>query len=86
MKFRFSVSPVDVDAGKLRLLLCRLNLSVGLCVLCRQVGCVCNDSVIRNQNLLGRPTEGALIALSMKVKRTAACLISDQIHPHTSWI
>ncbi|MEQ2217757.1 hypothetical protein XENOCAPTIV_021725 [Xenoophorus captivus] len=31
-----------------------------------EVGCVCNDSVIRNHNLLGRPTEGALIALAMK--------------------
>uniref|UniRef100_A0A7N6AIE1 P-type Ca(2+) transporter n=1 Tax=Anabas testudineus TaxID=64144 RepID=A0A7N6AIE1_ANATE len=32
-----------------------------------EVGCVCNDSVIRNHNLLGRPTEGALIALAMKL-------------------
>ncbi|XP_068567695.1 calcium-transporting ATPase type 2C member 1 isoform X2 [Cebidichthys violaceus] len=32
-----------------------------------EVGCVCNDSVIRNHNVLGRPTEGALIALSMKM-------------------
>uniref|UniRef100_A0A3Q1FLK5 Calcium-transporting ATPase n=1 Tax=Acanthochromis polyacanthus TaxID=80966 RepID=A0A3Q1FLK5_9TELE len=32
-----------------------------------EVGCVCNDSVIRNRNLLGRPTEGALIALAMKM-------------------
>uniref|UniRef100_A0A669EQL1 Calcium-transporting ATPase n=1 Tax=Oreochromis niloticus TaxID=8128 RepID=A0A669EQL1_ORENI len=32
-----------------------------------EVGCVCNDSIIRNHNLLGRPTEGALIALAMKV-------------------
>uniref|UniRef100_A0A3P8U1A6 Calcium-transporting ATPase n=1 Tax=Amphiprion percula TaxID=161767 RepID=A0A3P8U1A6_AMPPE len=31
------------------------------------VGCVCNDSIIRNRNLLGRPTEGALIALAMKM-------------------
>uniref|UniRef100_A0A7N8YPU6 P-type Ca(2+) transporter n=1 Tax=Mastacembelus armatus TaxID=205130 RepID=A0A7N8YPU6_9TELE len=31
------------------------------------VGCVCNDSVIRNHALLGRPTEGALIALAMKM-------------------
>lgn len=38
-----------------------------VCVWC-QVGCVCNDSVIRNHSLLGRPTEGALIALAMKVK------------------
>lgn len=29
---------------------------------------MCNDSVIRNHALLGRPTEGALIALAMKVK------------------
>ncbi|XP_013884859.1 calcium-transporting ATPase type 2C member 1 isoform X1 [Austrofundulus limnaeus] len=32
-----------------------------------EVGCVCNDSLIRNHNLLGRPTEGALIALAMKM-------------------
>uniref|UniRef100_A0A3P8TWH4 Calcium-transporting ATPase n=1 Tax=Amphiprion percula TaxID=161767 RepID=A0A3P8TWH4_AMPPE len=32
-----------------------------------EVGCVCNDSIIRNRNLLGRPTEGALIALAMKM-------------------
>ncbi|XP_038566270.1 calcium-transporting ATPase type 2C member 1 isoform X2 [Micropterus salmoides] len=32
-----------------------------------EVGCVCNDSVIRNHSLLGRPTEGALIALAMKM-------------------
>ncbi|KAM8869615.1 calcium-transporting ATPase type 2C member 1 isoform 2-T2 [Spinachia spinachia] len=32
-----------------------------------EVGCVCNDSVIRNHNVLGRPTEGALIALAMKM-------------------
>ncbi|XP_016893594.1 calcium-transporting ATPase type 2C member 1 isoform X2 [Cynoglossus semilaevis] len=32
-----------------------------------EAGCVCNDSVIRNNNLLGRPTEGALIALAMKM-------------------
>ncbi|CAK6982093.1 calcium-transporting ATPase type 2C member 1, partial [Scomber scombrus] len=32
-----------------------------------EVGCVCNDSVIRSRTLLGRPTEGALIALAMKM-------------------
>ncbi|XP_069393326.1 calcium-transporting ATPase type 2C member 1 isoform X1 [Paralichthys olivaceus] len=32
-----------------------------------EVGCVCNDSVIKNHTLLGRPTEGALIALAMKM-------------------
>ncbi|XP_075901927.1 calcium-transporting ATPase type 2C member 1 isoform X3 [Nelusetta ayraudi] len=32
-----------------------------------EAGCVCNDSVIRNRTLLGRPTEGALIALAMKM-------------------
>ncbi|XP_024114141.1 calcium-transporting ATPase type 2C member 1 isoform X1 [Oryzias melastigma] len=32
-----------------------------------EAGCVCNDSVIRSNNLLGRPTEGALIALAMKM-------------------
>uniref|UniRef100_A0A3Q3XKB2 Calcium-transporting ATPase n=1 Tax=Mola mola TaxID=94237 RepID=A0A3Q3XKB2_MOLML len=32
-----------------------------------EVGCVCNDSIIRNRTLLGRPTEGALIALAMKM-------------------
>ncbi|XP_019719199.1 calcium-transporting ATPase type 2C member 1 isoform X1 [Hippocampus comes] len=32
-----------------------------------EVGSVCNDSVIRNGTLLGRPTEGALMALAMKM-------------------
>ncbi|XP_053183338.1 calcium-transporting ATPase type 2C member 1 [Scomber japonicus] len=32
-----------------------------------EVGCVCNDSIIRSRTLLGRPTEGALIALAMKM-------------------
>ncbi|KAM8827052.1 calcium-transporting ATPase type 2C member 1 isoform 1-T1 [Synchiropus picturatus] len=32
-----------------------------------EVGCVCNDSIIKNGTLLGRPTEGALIALAMKM-------------------
>uniref|UniRef100_A0A671LYR1 Calcium-transporting ATPase n=1 Tax=Sinocyclocheilus anshuiensis TaxID=1608454 RepID=A0A671LYR1_9TELE len=32
-----------------------------------EAGCVCNDAVIRNNTLMGRPTEGALIALSMKM-------------------
>uniref|UniRef100_A0A5F8G749 P-type Ca(2+) transporter n=1 Tax=Monodelphis domestica TaxID=13616 RepID=A0A5F8G749_MONDO len=31
-----------------------------------EVGCVCNDAVIRNNTLMGKPTEGALIALAMK--------------------
>ncbi|MBN3305544.1 AT2C1 ATPase, partial [Amia calva] len=31
-----------------------------------EAGCVCNDAVIRNNTLMGRPTEGALIALAMK--------------------
>ncbi|NXB43719.1 AT2C1 ATPase, partial [Leucopsar rothschildi] len=30
-------------------------------------GCVCNDALIRNNTLMGKPTEGALIALAMKV-------------------
>ncbi|XP_059364291.1 calcium-transporting ATPase type 2C member 1 isoform X1 [Carassius carassius] len=32
-----------------------------------EAGCVCNDAVIRNNTLMGRPTEGALIALAMKM-------------------
>uniref|UniRef100_A0A7N6AYE8 Calcium-transporting ATPase n=1 Tax=Anabas testudineus TaxID=64144 RepID=A0A7N6AYE8_ANATE len=47
-----------------------------------EVGCVCNDSVIRNHNLLGRPTEGALIALAMKVKTLKP--LSYKEHPFTS--
>ncbi|XP_067093315.1 calcium-transporting ATPase type 2C member 1 isoform X3 [Osmerus mordax] len=33
-----------------------------------EAGCICNDSVIRNNTLMGRPTEGALVALAMKDK------------------
>ncbi|XP_061093677.1 calcium-transporting ATPase type 2C member 1 isoform X1 [Conger conger] len=32
-----------------------------------EAGCICNDAVIRNHTLMGRPTEGALIALAMKM-------------------
>uniref|UniRef100_A0A8D0G8Z4 Calcium-transporting ATPase n=1 Tax=Sphenodon punctatus TaxID=8508 RepID=A0A8D0G8Z4_SPHPU len=32
-----------------------------------EAGCVCNDAVIRNSTLMGKPTEGALIALAMKM-------------------
>ncbi|XP_012883497.1 PREDICTED: calcium-transporting ATPase type 2C member 1 [Dipodomys ordii] len=32
-----------------------------------EAGCVCNDAVIRNNTLMGKPTEGALIALAMKL-------------------
>uniref|UniRef100_UPI00398F3A4D calcium-transporting ATPase type 2C member 1 n=1 Tax=Pristiophorus japonicus TaxID=55135 RepID=UPI00398F3A4D len=32
-----------------------------------EAGCVCNDAVIRNDTLMGQPTEGALIALAMKM-------------------
>ncbi|KAJ8371481.1 hypothetical protein AAFF_G00307990 [Aldrovandia affinis] len=32
-----------------------------------EAGCICNDSLIRNNTLMGRPTEGALIALAMKM-------------------
>ncbi|XP_062321215.1 calcium-transporting ATPase type 2C member 1 isoform X1 [Osmerus eperlanus] len=32
-----------------------------------EAGCICNDSVIRNNTLMGRPTEGALVALAMKM-------------------
>ncbi|KAM4028812.1 calcium-transporting ATPase type 2C member 1 [Anomaloglossus baeobatrachus] len=32
-----------------------------------EAGCVCNDAEIRNNTLMGKPTEGALIALSMKM-------------------
>ncbi|XP_058231738.1 calcium-transporting ATPase type 2C member 1 isoform X2 [Hemibagrus wyckioides] len=40
------------------------NISVSKLV---EAGCVCNDAVVRNNTLMGRPTEGALIALAMKV-------------------
>ncbi|KAM6967964.1 calcium-transporting ATPase type 2C member 1 isoform 1-T1 [Aplochiton taeniatus] len=40
------------------------NRSISLLV---EAGCVCNDSVIRNHTLMGRPTEGALVALAMKM-------------------
>lgn len=32
-----------------------------------QAGCVANNAVIRNNAVMGQPTEGALIALAMKV-------------------
>uniref|UniRef100_A0A8P4G0E6 Calcium-transporting ATPase n=1 Tax=Dicentrarchus labrax TaxID=13489 RepID=A0A8P4G0E6_DICLA len=47
-----------------------------------EVGCVCNDSVIRNHALLGRPTEGALIALAMKSLQQEYVRLEE--HPFTS--
>ncbi|KAG5271242.1 hypothetical protein AALO_G00177490 [Alosa alosa] len=32
-----------------------------------EAGCLCSDAVIRNGTLMGKPTEGALIALAMKM-------------------
>lgn len=32
-----------------------------------QAGCVANNAVIRKNAVMGQPTEGALIALAMKV-------------------
>uniref|UniRef100_A0A8C0GDL3 Calcium-transporting ATPase n=1 Tax=Chelonoidis abingdonii TaxID=106734 RepID=A0A8C0GDL3_CHEAB len=32
-----------------------------------EAGCVCNDAIIRNGTLMGKPTEGALLALAMKM-------------------
>uniref|UniRef100_A0AAY4A7A7 Calcium-transporting ATPase n=1 Tax=Denticeps clupeoides TaxID=299321 RepID=A0AAY4A7A7_9TELE len=39
------------------------NISISKIV---EAGCVCNDAVIRNNAVMGKPTEGALIALAMK--------------------
>ncbi|KAM3872898.1 calcium-transporting ATPase type 2C member 1 [Diretmus argenteus] len=51
-----------------------------------EAGCVCNDSVIRNHTLLGRPTEGALIALAMKVglESLQQEYVRQEEHPFTS--
>ncbi|XP_078143116.1 calcium-transporting ATPase type 2C member 1 isoform X2 [Centroberyx gerrardi] len=51
-----------------------------------EVGCVCNDSVIRNHTLLGRPTEGALIALAMKMglEGLQQEFVRREEHPFTS--
>lgn len=32
-----------------------------------EVGCVCNNAMINDETLLGQPTEGALLAVAMKV-------------------
>ncbi|GCC35959.1 calcium-transporting ATPase type 2C member 2-like [Chiloscyllium punctatum] len=40
------------------------NLSVGKLV---EAGCLCNNAIIREDTLMGQPTEGALIALAMKM-------------------
>ncbi|XP_065813648.1 LOW QUALITY PROTEIN: calcium-transporting ATPase type 2C member 1 [Labrus bergylta] len=51
-----------------------------------EVACVCNDSVIRNHALLGRPTEGALIALAMKMglESLKQEYVRVEEHPFTS--
>ncbi|XP_067905252.1 calcium-transporting ATPase type 2C member 2-like [Heterodontus francisci] len=40
------------------------NVSIGKLV---EAGCLCNNAVIREDTLMGQPTEGALIALAMKM-------------------
>ncbi|XP_051883919.1 calcium-transporting ATPase type 2C member 2-like isoform X2 [Pristis pectinata] len=40
------------------------NVSVGKLV---EAGCLCNNAAINNETLIGQPTEGALIALAMKM-------------------
>ncbi|XP_043922669.1 calcium-transporting ATPase type 2C member 1 [Protopterus annectens] len=51
-----------------------------------EAGCVCNDAIIRNDTLMGQPTEGALVALAMKMGLDG--LRDDYIrrfeHPFTS--
>ncbi|XP_066547469.1 calcium-transporting ATPase type 2C member 1 isoform X1 [Amia ocellicauda] len=51
-----------------------------------EAGCVCNDAVIRNNTLMGRPTEGALIALAMKMglESVQQEYIRREEHPFTS--
>ncbi|XP_076027915.1 calcium-transporting ATPase type 2C member 1-like [Genypterus blacodes] len=51
-----------------------------------EAGCVCNDSVIRNRTLMGRPTEGALIALAMKMglEGLQQEYVRREEHPFTS--
>ncbi|KFP82325.1 Calcium-transporting ATPase type 2C member 2, partial [Acanthisitta chloris] len=41
------------------------NISVGKLV---EAGCVVNNAIIRNNSVMGQPTEGALIALAMKME------------------
>ncbi|NXE89152.1 AT2C2 ATPase, partial [Menura novaehollandiae] len=41
------------------------NISIGKLV---EAGCVVNNAVIRKNNVIGQPTEGALIALAMKME------------------
>ncbi|NWT52222.1 AT2C2 ATPase, partial [Erythrocercus mccallii] len=41
------------------------NVSIGKLV---EAGCVVNNAVIRKNNVIGQPTEGALIALAMKME------------------
>ncbi|NWX86165.1 AT2C2 ATPase, partial [Nothoprocta pentlandii] len=43
------------------------NVSVGKLV---EAGCVVNNAIIRKNNVIGQPTEGALVALAMKMDLT----------------
>uniref|UniRef100_W5M0D2 Calcium-transporting ATPase n=1 Tax=Lepisosteus oculatus TaxID=7918 RepID=W5M0D2_LEPOC len=51
-----------------------------------EAGCVCNDAVIRSGTLMGRPTEGALIALGMKMglEGVRQEYLRQEEHPFTS--
>lgn len=43
------------------------SLDFSQCVSVFQVAVLCNNAVITNDNLLGQPTEGALLFAAMKV-------------------
>lgn len=47
---------------------------------------MCNDAVIRNNTLMGKPTEGALIALAMKVRVCPGLSsVTMNCHPRERW-
>jgi len=42
-----------------------------------EVGCVCNNAVIHDNQLLGQPTEGAMLAVAMKVLLKTTLFVLD---------
>ncbi|KAK0087847.1 hypothetical protein PV325_013937 [Microctonus aethiopoides] len=55
------------DKGEIRIRKCdNIDLARAAISNTLEVGCVCNNTIIQNDTLMGQPTEGALVAAAMK--------------------
>ncbi len=45
-----------------------------------QAGCICNNAQIRNGTLMGQPTEGAMVAVGLKVTLISVLSVPKWFH------